>query len=146
MKPELVRGDPPKEGEAQRKYLVGNFAFKFPMPGQDGAELQLSGEILSGETAGEISRKIDVLYDVADRQKKRAAIGMLKSQVKAHTEQIQSQRDIFKEQSDKQAAGEKLSHQQKLNLQNSQKSIDKTVEHIKKLEAAIKDLEESVAL
>ncbi len=131
--------------KAEETFLIGNFALTIPMP-PNGANLQLSGQIISTDDFGSLSKKIDLLREVGDRQLKVAALGTLVAQRKANMEQLESARAIFAEKVELQKKGRKLSQQERNIVQNGQSSIDQIVRNIESIEKNIADIKKETAL
>lgn len=126
-------------------YLVGNYALSIPMP-PNGAQLQLSGQILSTHSFEDISRNIDLMQDVAQRQLTRQSIELMESQRKAQLAHLGSIQAIYGQLADQVKRGEKLKTTQKQQYDQGQTTIDQVLKNIKEIEQNIADAKKKIQL
>ena len=118
--------------------VTGNFTFTANLP--NGKNFSVSGYLYSGESMESINDRVDILHDVVDRQRTRAEIPELEAKRDQIVTAMGQMKDVLASLDVKQnIEGKKLTSQEKLTIENMQRSMVKAQEDVEKGEKAIKD-------
>ena len=116
---------------------TGNFTIQAQMP--MGKTITVSGYIYSKNTADEISKQVDMLHDVVDRQRLRSEIPELEAKLEQRYATLSQMRDILESLKAKQDGGVKLSSSEKKQIGDMDIAIRRTNDDIEKGQQAVKD-------
>jgi hypothetical protein len=116
---------------------TGSFTIQAQMP--MGKSITVSGYIYSKNTADEISRQVDMLHDVVDRQRLRAEIPELEAKREQRVSGLENMKDILASLQAKQESGAKLSSSERKQIDDMTISIRRVYEDLEKGNAAIEE-------
>jgi hypothetical protein len=114
---------------------TGSFTIQAQMP--MGKTITVSGYIYSKNTAEDISRQVDMLHDVVDRQRTRAEIPELEAKLEQRLVGLAQMKDVLASLKAKQDSGAKLSSSDKKQIDDMGISIRRIYEDVEKGKAAI---------
>lgn len=126
----------PRENPAANA-ITGNFELSAQLAGSSGRTLRVSGYVYDGESKESLEGRLDILQEVIERQRARTEIPELEAKLDQMMKGMSQARDVLTELETRQKAGQALSSQEKLNVQNLRTSINQVKEEIEKGHKAI---------
>jgi hypothetical protein len=114
---------------------TGSFTIQAQMP--MGKTITVSGYIYSKNTAEDISRQVDLLHDVVDRQRTRAEIPELEAKLEQRLVSLGNMKDVLASLKAKQDAGGKLTSSERKQIDDMTISVRRVYEDVEKGKAAI---------
>jgi hypothetical protein len=114
---------------------TGSFTIQAQMP--MGKTITVSGYIYSKNTAEDISRQVDLLHDVVDRQRTRSEIPELEAKLDQRLVSLAQMKDVLASLKAKQDGGGKLSSSERKQIDDMTISVRRVYEDVEKGKAAI---------
>jgi hypothetical protein len=122
---------------------TGSFTIQAQMP--MGKSITVSGYIYSKNTADEISKQVDMLHDVVDRQRLRAEIPELEAKRDQRVAGLETMKDVLASLQTKQEGGGKLSSSERKQIDDMTISIRRIYEDLEKGNAAIEEAKQKTS-
>jgi hypothetical protein len=122
---------------------TGSFTIQAQMP--MGKSITVSGYIYSKNTADEISKQVDMLHDVVDRQRLRAEIPELEAKRDQRVAGLETMKDVLASLQTKQESGGKLSSSERKQIDDMTISIRRIYEDLEKGNAAIEEAKQKTS-
>lgn len=119
--------------------ITGQFTLQAQLGNNAGKSFSVTGYIYDGESKESLNQRIDLLHDVADRQRTRAEIPAIEAEVDSWRERLEGNRVHFALLLKKRDAGQKLTTQEKQQLDVMDVNVK---EHLRKIEEGEKRLAE----
>lgn len=121
------------------RIAVGNFALQAQLAGSSGQSMNVAGYIYSDDDERTLNARLDLYQAVIGRQRSRSEIPELEAKREQMVKGMMQARDILSDLEKRQENGDKLSSQEKLNLQNLSVNIAKVKDEIDKGDEAIRE-------
>lgn len=127
------------EEKEEQHVAIGNFNLTAQLAGGSGKSMTIAGYLYLDDNESEINARLDLYQRVIDRQRTIAEIPELEAKREQMVKGMTQARDIMTDLETRQKNGEKLSSQERMNLQNMGVNIAKVKEEIDKGEVAIRE-------
>lgn len=125
--------------EKEARVALGNFNLTAQLAGGSGKTMTVAGYIYSDDDEAALNARLDLYQRVIDRQRTIAEIPELEAKREQMVKGMMQAREILTDLENRQKNGEKLSSQERMNLQNMSVNIQKVTEEIDKGEVAIRE-------
>ena len=118
--------------------ITGNFSLDVQLA-NSGKKLTISGYMYDGESVQSLNDRLDIVHDVADRQRVRAEIPELEAARDQKAKQLYQMKEVMTELEGRVAGGAKLSSQEKKTLRNLGLNLTLIEADLEKGSAAVAD-------
>lgn len=118
--------------------ITGNFSLDVQLA-NSGKKLTISGYMYDGESVQSLNDRLDIVHDVADRQRVRAEIPELEAARDQKAKQLYQMKEVMTELEGRVAGGAKLSSQEKQTLRNLGLNLTLIEADLEKGSAAVAD-------
>lgn len=125
--------------EKEPRVAVGNFQLTAQLAGGSGKSMVMSGYLYSDDDEAALNARLDLYNKVMERQRTISEIPELEAKREQMLKGMMQARDILTDLETRQKNGEKLSSQERMNLQNMAVNIAKVNEEIEKGDVAIRE-------
>ena len=139
--------------EKEPLYLSGTFKVTLDMGA--GRAMEMLGQIMSNESIDQINAKVDQFHSVIDRQRLRVELEKINHDIESNVAGMEHYRDVLAElKARDQPAGlskdaprlPKLTSQERLTLNNGQRTIEKGQEMLDKLRARRAEIQQTLGI
>lgn len=108
--------------------------------------IKMTAVVYSDDTPDDLSRRIDAMQDQLDRQVIRCDIVVKEAQIAMEDVNLRSLKEGYAALVDMRNKGRKITSQQKMQIDNFDQTLEKTIERRASLEAAIAEGKKKLAL
>lgn len=124
---------------APERIAIGNFNLSAQLAGSSGKSMTVAGYIYSDDDEAALNARLDLYQNVIERQRIRSEIPELEAKREQMLKGMEQARDILTDLEKRQQNGERLSSQERMNIQNMSVNIAKVKDEIDKGEIAIRE-------